>query len=315
MQAHNTPTFDPARSADSLNDLPRVTVNGAPFAYRERGTGEPVVLVHGSVSDIRTWQQPLSAIGESHRAIAYSRRYARPNDDITPGADDQMLPHVADLTCLLEALDAAPAHLVGHSWGAFICLLTAIHHPDVVRTLVLEEPPVLSLYLSTPPRATELVALLARRPKTAVALIAFGARTIAPAQKAFKRGDDEEALRRFALGVLGRDSYGRVPEERKQQMRENVNAFRAQMLGAGFPPLTEDEVRGVRAPSLLITGERTPAFQRHLSDRVHQLLPRAERITVADASHRLHEENPTAVNEAIVSFISQHTQRTTHEAR
>lgn len=139
-----------------------------------------------------------------------------------------------------------------------------------------------------------------------VALFCFGARTIAPAQKAFGQGNDEEALRRFAVGVLGRESYGRVPEERKQQMRENVNAFRAQMLGAGFPPLAEEHVRGVTAPTLLITGERTPAFRRHLSDRLYQLLPGAEGIGIAGASHRLHEENPTAVNEAILTFINEH---------
>ena len=127
-----------------------------------------------------------------------------------------------------------------------------------------------------------------------------------PAQKAFGQGNDEEALRRFAVGVLGRESYGRVPEERKQQMRENVNAFRAQTLGAGFPPLAEEHVRGVTAPTLLITGERTPAFRRHLSDRLYQLLPGAEGIGIAGASHRLHEENPTAVNEAILTFINEH---------
>lgn len=61
------------------------------------GEGEPVVLVHGSSSDLRTWEQQLAAIGASYRTIAYSRRYARPNDDIEPDADDQMLPHVDDL--------------------------------------------------------------------------------------------------------------------------------------------------------------------------------------------------------------------------
>ncbi len=312
MESRRTPTFGPARSVDSLTDLARVAVNRTTLGYRERGAGEPVVFVHGSVSDIRTWELPLSAVGEAHRAIAYSRRYARPNVDIPPDVDDQMLQHVADLASLLEVLDAVPAHLVGHSWGAFICLLTAIDHPELVRTLVLEEPPVISLYLSTPPRAAELLALLARRPTAAVALLTFGARTIAPARKAFERGDDEEALRRFAKGVLGRDSYRRVPEERKQQMRENLNAFRAQMLGAGFPRLDEYQVREVTAPTLLITGERTPGFQRHLSDSLYRLLPRAERTEIAAASHRLHEENPTAVNEAILTFIRNHPLRSPH---
>ena len=110
-------------------------VNGAALAYREQGEGEPVVFVHGSASDLRSWEQQLPAVGTSYRAIAYSRRYARPNQDIEPATDDQMLPHVDDLSTLLLLLDAAPAHLVGHSWGAFVSLLTAVRHPELVRSM------------------------------------------------------------------------------------------------------------------------------------------------------------------------------------
>lgn len=52
MQSHGTPASDPAPSADSLDGLSRVAVNGATLAYREHGTGEPVVFVHGTLSDI-----------------------------------------------------------------------------------------------------------------------------------------------------------------------------------------------------------------------------------------------------------------------
>ena len=148
----------------AVSGLRTVMVEGTALAYREQGEGAPVVLVHGSASDLRSWDQQLPAIGASYRTIAYSRRYARPNRDIEPGADDPMLPHVDDLAALLQALGAAPAHLVGHSWGAFICLLAAIRHPELVRSLVLAEPPVLSLFISTPPRAAELLPLLVRRP-------------------------------------------------------------------------------------------------------------------------------------------------------
>ena len=147
------------------------TLNAADydFTYLEKGDGEPVVFVHGSLLDIRYWQAEVDALAPHFRAIAYSRRFARPNEDIAPEADDQMLPHVEDLASFLRAIDAAPAHLVGNSWGAFICLLTAVRHPDLVRTLVLEEPPVLSLFVSTPPRPIELLRLLVTRPRTAIA--------------------------------------------------------------------------------------------------------------------------------------------------
>jgi pimeloyl-ACP methyl ester carboxylesterase len=287
-----------------MSAVESVAVDGTTLAYRERGAGEPVVFVHGSASDLRSWDQQLPAIGTSYRAIAYSRRYARPNEDIEPGADDQMLPHVDDLVSLLGAIHATPAHLVGHSWGAFICLLTAIRHPQLVRSLVLQEPPVLSLFVSTPPRPKELLPLFIRRPRTAVSILKFGAGTVAPAQRAFRRGDDDTAMRRFAYGVLGKDTYEQLSEERRQQARENLNALRAQLLGAGFPPLSDDDLRRVRIPTLLMTGERSPAFLLRLTDRLQELLPDVERIEIAGASHAMQEENAGAVNEAIRRFLA-----------
>jgi pimeloyl-ACP methyl ester carboxylesterase len=289
-----TTPFEGVRTAD---------VNGAVLAYRERGDGEPVVFVHGSASDLRSWDQQLPVIGASYRAIAYSRRYARPNEEIVPGADDQMLPHVDDLCTLLGALHAAPAHLVGHSWGAFISLLTAIRHPHLVRSLVLAEPPVLSLFMRVPPRPAELVRLFVRRPRTARAILSFSVKTALPAMKAFRRGDDELALRTFGSGYLGKEGYERLSVVRKQQLRENANTLRAQLLGAGFPPLSEDDVRRVTTRTLLMTGERSPAFPLVLTKRLEQLLPNAEHAVIPNASHAMTEQNAPAVNEAILDFL------------
>ena len=288
----------------SFEGVRTVDVYGAALAYREHGEGEPVVFVHGSASDMRSWEHQLPAIGASYRAIAYSRRYARPNRDIEPSADDQMLPHVDDLIALLRVLDAAPAHLVGHSWGAFICLLTAIRRPELVRSLVLAEPPVLPLFMSDPPRVRELVTLLVRRPRTALTILNFTARTFAPARRAFRRGDDEKALRTFGSGIVGKERYERLPVERKHQLRENLSTLRAQLLGAGFPPLSDKDVRGVAVPTLLMTGARSPAFLLRLADRLQELVPNVERVEIAHASHAMTEENPGAANEAILDFLA-----------
>jgi len=297
-------------TSTGFEDAKTATVNGTTLAYREEGEGEPVIFVHGGESDLRTWEQQLPVVGRSYRAITYSRRFARPNEDIDPEADDPMLPHVEDLAAFLREIDAAPAHLVGNSWGAFISLLTAVRHPDVVRTLVLEEPPVLSLFMkNTPPRPAELLRLFATRPRTGIALLKFGAGTVAPVQKAFRRGEDDKAMRIFSEGVLGRESFERLPEARKVQMRDNLSALRAQMLGAGFPPLGDEEVRGIGAPVLLVTGERSPAFLLRLTDRLEELLPIVERVEIPDASHAMHEENASAVNEAILGFLGRHRDR------
>lgn len=101
------------RMVDGFEGVLRAEANGATLAYRERGRGEPVVFVHGSASDLRTWHHQLDDIGASHRAIVYSRRYARPNDPIPQGADDPMLPHVDDLLSFMTRVGSAPKRSTG----------------------------------------------------------------------------------------------------------------------------------------------------------------------------------------------------------
>jgi pimeloyl-ACP methyl ester carboxylesterase len=286
------------------------TVNGTTLAYREQGEGEPVVFVHGGLSDLRTWEQQLPAVGRSCRAITYSRRFARPNEGIDPEADDLMSLGAEDLAAFLREIDAAPAHLVGNSGGALISLLVAVRHPDLVRTLVLEEPPVVSLFVkSVPPRPVDLLRLFVTRPRTAFAILKFGA-TMARVQKAFQRGEDDKAMRTFIHRALGREPYERLPEARREQMRDNVSELRALSLGgARFPPLGDDDVRGIRAPVLLVTGELSPAIAVHMTDRLEELLPIVERVEIRAASHLMHEENAPAVNEAIVGFLGRNRDR------
>lgn len=95
-----------------------IDIKGTRLECLEDGSGDPLVLVHGSASDYRTWDCQRRAFSERFRTLAYSRRYHWPNEPICDGADYSMVEHVDDLQALLGALDAAPAHLVGHSYGA-----------------------------------------------------------------------------------------------------------------------------------------------------------------------------------------------------
>jgi hypothetical protein len=83
--------------------------------------------------------------------------------------------------------------------------------------------------------------------------------------------------------------------------------LRAQLLGAGFPPLDEDDVRGIRVTTLLMTGQRSPTVLLRLTEHLQRLLPHAERVEIAGASHAMQEENPGAVNQAILGFLARHS--------
>ncbi len=66
------------------------------------------------------------------------------------------------------------------------------------------------------------------------------------------------------------------------------------------------QVRGIRAPVLLVTGELSPPMAFRLTDRLEELLPFVERVEIPEASHLMHEENAPAVNEAILGFLGRH---------
>jgi len=289
---------------DALFDNAKtIDIRDANLSYVECGEGEPIVFVHGALSDMRTWKEQFRFFSKSHRAFSISRRYASPNKEIAGGAADPWEEHVSDLAEFLDKTNAAPAHLMGNSQGAFICLLLAIRHPELVRTLVLEEAPVLSLYVSTPPRFAELISLFLSHPRTAVSILKFGISTIARTAKAMESGDDELAIRIFTKGVLKNQGFDDLTDERQEQITDNYKPLRAFVLGVGFPAIELDDVRRIASPALLMTGENSPSFLIRLTDRLEELLPNAKRQEIKGASHLVHEDRPAEVNEFVKEFV------------
>ena len=78
---------------------------------------------------------------KSYRVIAYSRQNHFPNatnkDALPDGAADA---HGEDLAAFLAALGIKRAHIVAHSSGAHAALFFAANHPEMVRTLAINEP-------------------------------------------------------------------------------------------------------------------------------------------------------------------------------
>lgn len=287
-------------------DLNKVTVNGAQLSYRERGSGDPVVFVHGSISDLTIWDPTIEAVAEHFRAIAYSRRYAWPNADIEDGAKDYMQPHVDDLYHLLTALDATPAHLVGNSWGAFICLRLAIQHPEAVRRLVLQEPPLIPLITGAPPSPVIILRSLVLHPQSTAAAIKFAATDLVPMRKLAESGDIRASIDRFASAVLGRDEFAALPDEFRAHMYANAGTHVAQAIAdGGFEPLSAAQIASVSHPALVMTGETSPVVLRLLAARLHRLLANSHAVDIKRASHVMNVQNPQDANAAIVRFLTE----------
>lgn len=105
------------------------------IAYRERGTGPPLVLLHGWPTDGREFSRQLEALSDAYRVVAWDAPGA---GESTDPAEGSTLSTWADwLAELIEALDLAPVHVGGLSWGGGLALELADRHPSLVRSLVL----------------------------------------------------------------------------------------------------------------------------------------------------------------------------------
>lgn len=282
--------------------MTQIPVRGNALDAVRVGEGPPLLLVHGSASDRRTWHRQLDVFGARYRVTAYSRRYHWPNETIPEGVDYDFDQHVADLEAVVRHLggDDEAVHLVGHSYGGFLSLVLAMRRPQLVESLVLVEPPVVTVFVSDPPRPLELLRLLFTRPAAALEILRFGIRGLGPATAAAKRGDMEEAMEVFGRAVMG-DAYRDISEERLEQVR--ANTFRAEFLGSGFPSVEPEEVRAVATPTLLVEGAESPGLFHQIIRHLEELLPDVRSVEIAGTSHLVHETRPTEFNRRVVAFL------------
>jgi pimeloyl-ACP methyl ester carboxylesterase len=89
-------------------------------------------------------------------------------------------------------------------------------------------------------------------------------------------------------------------------VHDNLTNVKAELLGSGFVPLEAADLRKVQVPALLVTGEKSISLFHRLTDRLEALLPRSERVEIPGASHMMHEDNASAYNRAVRSFLEEH---------
>ena len=296
-----SPSFAQQKGASSSEMQTReVQINGLTLHYIELGQGTPVVLVHGTLGDYRTWDGQLEAFSKGYRLISYSRRYAYPNEQTKDSTDFSVTIHARDLAAFIKALNLPPVHLIGHSYGAFIAFLVARDHPEVIRSLTLGEPPVMPL-LKTIPEGDAL-------------LTTFITTSIVPSSEAFKQGNDEEGVRRFVNGVLGEGSYEKLPPPVQKRLMDDTQELKGENSSQdllhtyinNYAPTTCEDVQKVKAPTLLLDGELSPKMFHLINDMLERCLPSAERAMIPAASHGLELENPQAFNETVLAFIAKH---------
>jgi 3-oxoadipate enol-lactonase len=104
--------------------------NGARIYYEVDGEGEPLLLIHAGVANLRMWDAQVAAFRDGHRVIRYDTRgFGRTETEAVPFSNR------ADIADLLDHLGVDAAHVVGLSRGGMIALDFALEYPDRVRSL------------------------------------------------------------------------------------------------------------------------------------------------------------------------------------
>lgn len=270
-----------------------ILVNGTELHYVERGKGVPVVFVHGGLGDFRTWLPQVERFGAHYRVVSYSRRAHYPNA-WPDGYEAAMAVHVADLAALIRELDLGRTHLVGNSYGSYIALVLALRHPEMVRSLVLAEPP--------------LHPLLKSLPGGEAMLAGFMEAAWEPAGRAFLEGDMEGGVRLFMEGAVGEGAWEKLPPRARNGVMKDApelavatqTSFERHML-----PITCDELRWIEAPTLLLRGENSPLMYRLINDEVARCIPQATQALIPDAAHVLHTQNPERHDSIVLDWLAQ----------
>lgn len=289
-------------SADATGQpsVKTIRANSVELHYVESGSGVPVIFIHGGLEDYRAWDDQVGAFSQRYRAIAYSRRYNYPNSGRAFGNNYSAAVDADDLAALIKGLGLPPAHLVGASYGAYVALLLAAKHPELVRSLVLAEPPLLGW----------LKEIEGGKPL----FLEFMRVVWEPATRGFRKGDlagVTAAINGFGeLGYSGTDqkmTFATLPPEFQSVVLQNAPEWKALTLSRNaFPPLPFAAVTQIDTPTLLLSGQRSLELAHAIDGKLVGLLPHGQRIILADATHEMWNEFPEECRNAAIAFIDLH---------
>ena len=220
-----------------------------------------VVLVHGSLDRAASFGRVVRRLGDLH-VVTYDRRgYARSRDVVPPamGLDD----HVADLLAILRD---RPAIVGGHSYGGTLALCAADRRPDLIRALVVYEPP---------------LPWMPFWPDSRSFWRQFGSNDSAAAAEAFMRR------------MTGDVTWERLPDRTKRDRLAEGPALLAEMsdIRREIPPFSID---ALDLPVVVGVGSRTVRHQRAGTQYLADHIPGADLVEVAGAGHGAHLTHPDA---------------------
>lgn len=263
-------------------------INGVKIHYQEKGTGEPIVLIHGYTSSVYTWKDIFEPLSEKYRVIALDLKgfgfSEKPEGDYSRRAQSEIV------NGLLEHLKIEKAWIAGNSMGGETALNVALFHPEKVKGLILIDsagvriPGKESLapwYLQTPVVGRVLTALAL----TSDSLVREGLK------KSFyddsKISDDRVAFYYQPLKTRG-GQYA---------------ATKARIDFVLYP--IEDQLNKVNVPTLILWGAEDELIPLEAGKKMNSLIKDSKLVVFENCGHIPQEELPDRVLSEMTNFIGQ----------
>jgi pimeloyl-ACP methyl ester carboxylesterase len=272
--------------------MPKINVNGVNLHYITVGSGQDIVMLHGFLGNLAVWHLNIvPQLRKFYRVTTPDLRGHGYSDVTSTGYTCKDL--AADLLGMLNQLGIERPILVGHSYGADVCMYFSLLHPERVSKLVALEP--------------GLAALVHQRKDHAwpgwdtwAAKLAEVGLIVPPD----KRTDLEYLLQ---LSLETPKFYG--PARGLPRNREPlINLIRNTTLIQDYEyvgDLTLDAIGRIRTPTLLMYGDRSHFLSSY--DYLHKEIPNCMPILLPGGEHFGPLEQPELLTQHILAFLSGHT--------
>jgi pimeloyl-ACP methyl ester carboxylesterase len=274
---------------DALADVERGTVetNGIDTHYVRRGSGQPIVFVHGMAMNATEWVPQLAALGDDYETVAYDVR----GHGHTGGSDASEYTidlFAEDLRALLDALDVEDPIVCGLSMGGAIAQVYAARYPEDVAGVVLAD--------------TFTAAPMGLQGRMLFANLKFLARLDRVVRYTTLNRLQTRIGNALSPGVAGAGTATQrimetgptIPHREFAKIARAVATF----------PRSDVDLAAITAPVLVVHGEHLPATMVAMADRIVDGLANAptDTVVVPDAGHASNVDNPEVFTEAVRKF-------------
>jgi len=260
---------------------------GVELEYEIRGAGEPVVLMHPG--HFAGWFAPLldqAALTDRYRVVRYHRVGCAGSSHIAGAVSVSQ--QAAHCRSLMRHLGIKRAHIVGHSSTGLVALQLALDSLEVVHSLAILEPALMSV-----PSASTSRAFLG----TAVQL--------------YRAGDKAGAIDTFLRGTCGA-GYRAVLDQALPGAFDQHVADADTFFGQELPAMqqwsfTQEAARRITCPVLAVIGAKSldPIWGER-QDLLLSWLPNSEPFVLPGATHMLEVQNPRGMAEGLAAFFARH---------